>query len=890
MRYPRALAESLESRRLFATFTVDLGTDETDGDTGAGDLSLREAVALANANPDSDQITFAPGLTGQTLTLTLGEIAISTALSITGSGPTQLTISGGSASRLFNISDGNASNDLAVTIAQLALTNGAGTAGGALVNQENLTLSSVRFAQNSATDGGAIANDGSITLNAVLFSGNVAVARGGAIRNDAGADINVTASSFEGNTASEGGAIYNDTGGVASLINVTLQQNAAGNDGGAVFNAGSLVFTDATITENTANAASGQGGALFNDTGGIVVMNTGSFNSNSALSGGAVLNEGDASFFNVAFRTNSAGAQGAAIRGEAGSTLVVETSSMTGGAAAQGGGIFSQGTMTLASSTISGNTATGVGGGVCVDGGTVTIRNSTIAFNTAGLGNGDSTNRGGGVHISQTTITTVSTVFSNNVSGTGATPSDLVLGTAGLVSGSSANNLASAATTTAITNGSNGNIVGQEASLAPLRVVNGTEVHLLLPTSPAIDTGSNPQLLTTDQRGYPRVGGTAIDIGSAETLVYPTTAAPGRLVSGAGDENDVHREVALSPDGSILVFEPGNSVINLQERTGAPQAMSDPVIYVDPKDGLFYVAATTTDGFVLFQRSATGVWSARNLSDELSTNLYPSQDLATITTVGGLVLIAGITSNNLIVAFQQTGQQTPGNQPAFTFVNISSDLAAQGMTTPVLTNLIGYVPTWDSWHFAGIDSAGDIQGVWVSPASFTQWRVDNLSTITGAPTVTGQLAVTQTPWGGINLTGLGASGNVLTTWWVPNFGADWRVNDLTDMFGALPFTGGRISGLSTPWGGLSYAGLDAQGRVYVYWWAPEQQDWQVTPLVNPQPPSADRAAGELTSFAASTGTLNIFGASALNEPIRMFWRPGDAVWTTVNLASTVTRT
>jgi len=60
-----------------------------------------------------------------------------------------------------------------------------------------------------------------------------------------------------------------------------------------------------------------------------------------------------------------------------------------------------------------------------------------------------------------------------------------------------------------------------------------TETHALLPGSPAIDTGSNPFSLTTDQRGFPRQIGTTVDIGAYEAdptvppiIDQPTGAFP----------------------------------------------------------------------------------------------------------------------------------------------------------------------------------------------------------------------------------------------------------------------------------------------------------------------------------------------------------------------------
>ena len=76
-----------------ANFIVTTLSDELDSTNpnatladfgGAGDLSLREALVLANAAVGADTITFAAGLAGQTLTLTQGVLIIASDVTIDG--------------------------------------------------------------------------------------------------------------------------------------------------------------------------------------------------------------------------------------------------------------------------------------------------------------------------------------------------------------------------------------------------------------------------------------------------------------------------------------------------------------------------------------------------------------------------------------------------------------------------------------------------------------------------------------------------------------------------------------------------------------------------------------------------------------------------------------
>jgi hypothetical protein len=65
-----------------------------------------------------------------------------------------------------------------------------------------------------------------------------------------------------------------------------------------------------------------------------------------------------------------------------------------------------------------------------------------------------------------------------------------------------------------------GNLFGVDPLLGPLQNNGGsTRTHALLPGSPAINAGSNPLGLATDQRGadFPREAGGRADIGAYES-------------------------------------------------------------------------------------------------------------------------------------------------------------------------------------------------------------------------------------------------------------------------------------------------------------------------------------------------------------------------------------
>ena len=93
----------LEDRALLATFTVTSLADNTTTDAF---VTLREAIASANAQPGADTITFASNMQGQTITLGGTQLTITDSVTITGPGADLLTVDANNASRIFNVDDG----------------------------------------------------------------------------------------------------------------------------------------------------------------------------------------------------------------------------------------------------------------------------------------------------------------------------------------------------------------------------------------------------------------------------------------------------------------------------------------------------------------------------------------------------------------------------------------------------------------------------------------------------------------------------------------------------------------------------------------------------------------------------------------------------------------
>ena len=337
---------------------VDTLVDENDGDYSSGDLSLREAIEIANAVPVTESITFAAALDGGTITLGGAELEITEALTIDATALTQsVTIDANSASRIFDITA--TSGDF--ILAGLTLIGGRTTG-------DNATGPDTTF------DGGAIRS---------LTTGNLTIDQS-----------TVSGSSTTGDRA----------------------------HGGGIFSTGAVVFTSSTISGNSTAGESASGGGIFSTGAVTLTSSTVSGNSTSGAvaAGGGILSLDDISLETSTVSGNSTTGNLAFTGGMRSLGVTTLTNSTVSGNSTAGNSAFGGGIsgfdVTLISSTVSGNSTTGSnsdGGGISA-GGVVTLSNSTVTDNHANHFN----STGGGIWNSTTTpITITHSILSGNTAG-----------------------------------------------------------------------------------------------------------------------------------------------------------------------------------------------------------------------------------------------------------------------------------------------------------------------------------------------------------------------------------------------------------------------------------------------------------------------------------------
>jgi CSLREA domain-containing protein len=479
-----------------ANFTVNTTADENDG-INVGGISLREAVDAANATAEADTISFDTSLSGQTITLTNGELLITNNLTIDGdldnNSTPDITVSGNNASRVLNVNDGNSTPDKTVSLEGLTITAGRTAEflnyGGGIFNAENLSVNNSIISGNSTvdavSDGGGISNFGSLSVSNSTISNNSTSgfrSRGGGISSYG--SLSVSNSTISGNTvlddSGEGGGIYSgDTQTTISNSTITGNSTAGENgSGGGIYSIGSLNISNSTISDNSTAGPISEGGGIMSLRSLSVSNSTISGNSTSGAqsNGGGISSYGSLNISNSTISGNS-----------------------TTGTNSNGGGIVSVSSEVgsiISNSTVSGNSTKGSGGGIYNRAGLLQLRNSTVTVNTAPIGQGSGVASVGDRNDDRTEV--VSSIIAGNTNSdvdfvpANGSNSFVSLGYNLIGIGNAASVFNKVGDQTNITN----------PGLAPLANNGGsTQTHALLPGSPGINAGSNPSGLTTDQRG-----------------------------------------------------------------------------------------------------------------------------------------------------------------------------------------------------------------------------------------------------------------------------------------------------------------------------------------------------------------------------------------------------
>jgi fibronectin-binding autotransporter adhesin len=468
----RLLLSGLEDRITPNTFPV---LNASDSGTG----SFRDAISQANANPGLDVIVFDPTAfaTPQTISLLTALPQLTDSIKITGPGSGLLAVQpAASATTSFNLLTVNGTN----------LT----------LDLSGMTLTLFKLSSISVGSG-----------NTAILTDVVSVNNAGAVGILIKANSSVTGQTcvLANNT---GYGLYGGQNSSISLQNCLITSNA---HGGIVQVSGGLALEACTISNNQGKYSGGYGGGIFAGEETSFLLSDSTVSGNSAARGGGGI-----------FVSNSLGGT------SAGSVTIRNTTIAENTAASDGGGIewdFAVGTMVIQNSTIADNTA-----------------GNSIGFPRPGEGGGIAVLAAGG--LPPPTLLLQSTVVAANVGLLRPDPGPDIVSTypPSSVILTADHSLIGVADNVPLSSNSANNLTGTLAAPLDPKLALATNNGGTTPTaaplrgSPLLDAGSNPANLTTDQRGQPRVTGSAPDIGAVERTPGTPDALAGPLpaVTSAG--------------------------------------------------------------------------------------------------------------------------------------------------------------------------------------------------------------------------------------------------------------------------------------------------------------------------------------------------------------------
>jgi CSLREA domain-containing protein len=235
---PAILGVLAPTTPVHAATTINV-TTTADELTNNGKCSLREAIRASNlrtsvdscaAGVGNDTIVVGAGVYDLTVGGELedaaqtGDLDVLGRVVIRGAGVTRTVVRDRSHDRVFDVR------------------------GGALATIEQLTVRDGGNPESDIAAGGGIANAGDLTLRNVSVTANAAPL-GGGIVNKVGGTMRLITSVVEGNTA---------------VGHCGTKFGCADANGAGIFNAGTLLASNSTVSGNRGSASSAQGGGIYN--------------------------------------------------------------------------------------------------------------------------------------------------------------------------------------------------------------------------------------------------------------------------------------------------------------------------------------------------------------------------------------------------------------------------------------------------------------------------------------------------------------------------------------------------------------------------------------------------------------------------------------------------
>ncbi len=323
---------------------------------------------------------------------------------------------------------------------------------------------------------------------------------------------------------------------------------------------------------------------------------------------------------------------------------------------------------------------------------------------------------------------------------------------------------------------------------------------------------------------------------------------------------------------------------DIQTASISPTISGDLQTWIDSRDGLLYAAARSSVGVIVYKRAANGQWSYRNLTAEIAVSRNIVSNLTTFTDSGGLRQIGGIDASGHLVTYWMTGLMWPQGWRYFYTDITSRDLARRSRPMPAFGGtLTSYVTQKNSLNIIGTNPAGQVI-LFFRPGGglATQlWNWTNLSTLTGAAALVGNITATETSNRIVNISGTDASGNLWMITW--RNGEGWRSRNVTaTTAGSSQLTPGSVTSWINSSGAGFVAGITGGGDIvlYRYTLTGGQNTWSFA-SISAGVVNAPRPTGALRATITSTGSILIAGSTSTGEVVRFTF---DTTWTAESIS------
>ena len=137
------------------------------------------------------------------------------------------------------------------------------------------------------------------------------------------------------------------------------------------------------------------------------------------------------------------------------------------------------------------------------------------------------------------------------------------------------------------------------------------------------------------------------------------------------------------------------------------------------------------------------------------------------------------------------------------------------------------------------------------------------------------------------LAGLNENGEVIVYWWAPDHiirlgSNNWLMNNMTSQFSGPKFFG-QLDAYVTPWGGLNIAGRTSGGDLYTYWWVPGFSVWVVSNIT--EIAKGPKAGVGTEVVVSADGGINIFAIDGSKHLQLLRIAPEDQKWTAYDVTT-----